>query len=383
MMIVEEREFIMKAMKEHGLHLSDFFEGLEVQTVKGLSGLPLKRRSDVLLVDTKSLLSHPELMESCKSVFNTFSGVIAFHERDDEISRSWIELESGLLQKIVGRVILPVEKSDVAVLSNQLQYFWNTFQEQKQLQRHLAEFSQELNQVLQTAEWEMSKAKKIYEVLVPKRQQEIKGVNFYNKYASGAGGGAEFYDIHQEGHKVYQILVTSESYLISSSLLGLLKTHKKKDFNPHIFLKDALADIDVINSSKKKKSHVDLLMLELDLNALQLKSFGRHKAEFCSQLNGPISLETDQIYPLSRGEKFIVFSPGFLLNWKESRQKENVAGFVKNHQQLGLQELMTELFYQIRESQSHETGSEKRSQFLKRDATVVIMEINRHAIHSI
>jgi len=382
MMIVEDRDFIRKAFNDHNLHLADFHEAFEVLSVKEFSDLNLKRRAGVLLLDTKSLLSKPELLEKCNLLFNTFSGVMLFHDQDDEVAIKWITGASDHFPKIIGKVSLPLAKFEATLLSNQLAFFWSNLLEQKQLQKHMSEFSQELNQVLQTAEWEMTKAKKIYEVLVPKRSQEIKGVHFYNKYATGGGGGAEFYDVHQEGHRVFQILVASESYLISSSLLGLLNTHKKKEFNPTLFMKDALADIDVINGSKKKKSDVGILLIEMDMNNLQLKTYGKHKAEFCSQLKGRVTLEPDQIYPLSKDEKFIVFSPGFLFNWKESKNKSDVYSFIKSHRDEKIGEIMTELFYQIRESVD-EDETEKRSQFLKRDATVVIMEINRHAIHSL
>jgi hypothetical protein len=87
----------------------------------------------------------------------------------------------------------------------------------------------------------MARAKKIHEVLIPRRHDEIKGVYFSNKYAAGDGGGGEFYDLLQSHGKVFQIMVSSQSYLISSSLLGLLAKHKQKDFDPLEFIKDAEA----------------------------------------------------------------------------------------------------------------------------------------------
>lgn len=373
MIIVDERNFIKKAMEEHGLHFFDFFDSHQLMTVKELSVLPLKRRSDVLLIDTQSMLNHPREMELCKAIFNTYHGVVFFYEETNTKAQEWIQDHASFIPKILGECTLPMQALRWTILGNQLQFFHNMMEEQKGLQKHIASFSVELDQVLQTAEWEMAKAKRIHELLIPKRCDEIKGVHFLNKYASGDGGGGEFYDLHHSGNKAFQILVASESYLITSSLMGILNDHKRKDFSPEAFLKDAQIDIDTINSSKRKSANANVLVVELDLTTLSIRAYGKHKAEFNSQLQGQVSL--DSPYQLSRGEKFIVFSPGFLFNWKESNQKQDIHSFVKDHPNMSREELVTELFFQIRQ--------EKSSQFLKRDATVVMMEVNRHGMHQV
>lgn len=177
------------------------------------------------------------------------------------------------------------------ILSNQLQFFWGLIEDQKKLQKHMAQFSLELDQVLQNAEVEMVKAKRIHETLIPRRNEEIKGIFFSNKYAAGEVGGGEFYDLHQTPSKVFQVLVASQSYLISSAILGILGQHREKDFNPANFLSDALNEIETINGAKKKKSQVDLLVLELDLVNLTIKMHSESKAELYSQLKGKLDLK--------------------------------------------------------------------------------------------
>ncbi|HXH76715.1 MAG TPA: hypothetical protein VNJ08_17220 [Bacteriovoracaceae bacterium] len=375
MVIVDNRDFVKKALEEHELNLFDFHDSIQVYTVEAFSKLPLTRRMDVLLIDTQSVLENPKSFEACKVIINTFQGTYFFHEDSNQPAQKWVYDQASFLTKIVGACSLPMPEMNWTLLANQLQFFWTMLQEHKTLQKHMAEFSQELDQVLQTAQTEMARAKKIHETLIPKRNDEIKGISFLNKYATGDGGGAEFSDLHQTPNKAFQIFVASESYLISSSILGILNDHKTKDFDPVKFLADANADVAAINGSKKKKAHVDLLVLEMDLSHLNLKAHGQHKAEFHSQLNGKLDLDANKEYKLAKGEKFIVFSPGFLFNWKESDHKQDIHSFVKGHQELSLQELMTELFFQIRKDQGN--------QFLKKDATIVMMEVNRHGMHQV
>lgn len=375
MIILDERNYLKPELESKGFSIFDFFENHQVMDLKTFNALELKRRGEFLLVDTQTLLNHPELQENFKSILNTFLGAVFFHEQSNSKAQDWVQNEGAFLTKIIGEYALPMPQLNWTMLSNQLQFFWNLLEDQKMLQKHMAQFSVELDQVLQNAEVEMVKAKKIHEMLVPRRSDEIKGVFFSNKYAAGEGGGGEFYDLHQTPSKVFQIMVTSQSYLISSAILGILGQHREKDFNPTAFLKDAQAEIETINGAKKKKSEVEITVLEVDLGTLSLKLHSANKPELCSQTNGRIELSRDKDYKLSKGEKLIVFSPGFIFNWKEGHPDKNIHDFMKSHAKLNSSEMLSELFFQLKEG--------KESQFLTKDATVVMMEVNRHGIHKV
>ena len=239
MVLLDERNFLSKQLEDQGFNIFDFYDDHQVLDMKAASELSLGRRADILLVDTQTILNHPELQEKFKIVLNTFLGVIFIHEQKNVAAQSWVQDQAAFLTKIIGEYSLPMPQLNWTMLSNQLQFLWTMLDEQKKLQKHIVKFSQELDNALHSAETEMMKAKKIHEVLIPKRTEEIKGVNFINKYAAGDGGGGEFYDLHHVGNKVFQILISSQSYLISSSLIGVLNLHKQKDFQAEAFLADA------------------------------------------------------------------------------------------------------------------------------------------------
>lgn len=371
MIIVDERSFIEKQLSEKGFEVFDFYENHSVMNVANFCKLPLQKRADILLVDTQTLLSHPELQENFKAIINTFLGVIFFHEHSNQKAQSWVEDQAAFITKIVGEYALPMPQLEWTMLSNQLQFFWSILQEQKELQKKLSVFSQELDLIMQNAEAEMARAKVLHQTLIPKRHEEIKGVEFSSKYATGDGGGGEFYDLLQTPNKVFHILVSSQSYLISSALLGILNQHKQKDFHPGNFLKDARQEIDVISSTKKKKPEADVMVLELDLSQLILTLHGSGKVELNSLSKGLVNLSTP--YQLSRGEKLVVLSAGFQHNWQEV-SKISIAQFLKEHQ-MPMGELMNELFFQLKLDQA--------SEFLKKDATVVMMEVKRHGMHQV
>ncbi len=375
MIILDERNFLQKELEEKGFKVFDFYEDLSVLSMKEFSELELKRRGEFLLIDTQTVLSHPELQETFKSVMNTFLGAVFFHEHSNEKAQNWVRDEGSFLNKIIGEYSLPMAQLNWTILSNQLQFLWNLLEDQRKLQHHMAQFSLELDQVLQEAEVEMVRAKKIHNTIVPRRNEEIKGIVFTNKYGAGEGGGGEFYDLVSTPSKVYQILFSSQSYLLSSSVMGILEHHREKGFSTEAFLKDVEDEIENINASKKKKPLIDLMLLELDLSTLVLTLATDSKAELYSQTKGKLELSKGSSIQLAKNEKVVVFSTGFLFNWNEGHPDKNLSEFLKHQGGNSTGELMSELFFQLKEG--------RESQFLKKDAIVVMMEVNRHGIHKV
>jgi hypothetical protein len=379
MILLDERKFINLELEAQGFGIFDFYDGHQIFDMKTLCDQQLSKRADVLLVDTQTVLNHPELQEQLKIIFNTFLGVIFFHEEKNNKAQSWVEEQAGFLPKIIGEYSLPMPQLQWTLLTNQLQFLWSLLEEQKKLQNHIVKFSQDLDMTLQSAENEMLKAKKLHNLLIPKRADEIKGVSFINKYAVGDGGGGEFYDLLQFGQKVYQVFISSQSYLISSSLVGILNQHKQKDFSPSAFIQDAQNEIQTINSSKKKKSNVEVVVLEMDTSLLSLKAHGWGSLEGYSLNKGKIELglgsSTATNYQLEKGERVILLSSGFIFNWYEGKINKDIYTFLNNHQQLTQNDLMNEIFLQL--------SLVKDAEFLTKDASVVMMEVNRHAIHKI
>lgn len=374
MIILDERSFLLKNLENQGFDLFDFFVDYKVLDLNSFNQLPLQRRADFLLVDTQSLLNKLEKLEEFKAVANTFAGILFFHEGNNQQALDWVGQQAAFQNKIIGQHELPMSPIHWNILSNQMNFLWALLQEQKALQNHMIQFSQELDHVLQTAEKEMIKARKIHEVLVPKRSDEIKGIHFLNRYAAGEGGGGEFYDLIQSGTNIYQVLVTSQSYLISSALIGLMNQHRQKDFNVEAFLRDALAEIDTINSSKKKKSEVELHIIEIDTINLNLRVINSGNSLLYSFKNGLLPQNKGDKHQLERGEKVLLLSTGFVHNWKESQSQE-LSKYLNNHHELSSSEILIELFYEIKKCQ--------KGEFLMKDSTVVMMEVNRHGMHKI
>ena len=108
MIIVDERNFICPELDNKGFSVFDFFEARDVMDLPKFCALPLKKRADILLVDTETLLQHPEKQESFRAIINTFLGVIFFHDQKNQKAQEWVEREAAFLTKIVGEYALPM-----------------------------------------------------------------------------------------------------------------------------------------------------------------------------------------------------------------------------------------------------------------------------------
>jgi len=375
MIIIDEFNYLEKELKSHGFEVFDFFDHCQVMDLKTFISLDLKRRSDFVLVDTQTLMNHPDQIENFKVILNTFLAVVFFHKHSNEKAQQWVGDESGFLTKIVGEYSLPMSQVSWTIFSNQLQFFWSLIEEQKKLQNHLVKFSSEIDELLKTAKTEVTKAKKLHDTLIPRRREDIKGITFQNRYAAGNGKAAEFYDFIQTPSKVYQILFSSQSYLTSSSLLAILAKSREGHFDPQLFIRSAYAEIESINAAKKTKIQTDLMVLELDLVSLRLSALTQSKVELYSQSSGKIDLALGDYYQLERGDKIIIFSSGFLFNWQEGKKGKSLNEALQKKFKDSSTELMSELFFQLKFS--------KDEQILQKDATLIVMEVHRHGVHKV
>jgi hypothetical protein len=383
MILLDERGLLASELEQKGFGLYDFYDQYQRLELEAFCALSLNRRSEVLLVDVATILNKPHLKEKFQIALNTFIAAIFFYDEQNDFAKSWVEQEAPLFKKIIGAYSLPLNDVAVSMVTNQLEFVWNLLEEQKRLQMHMVKFSQELDQAFVNAELQLNKVKKVHETLVPRRSEEIKGIHFMNRYAAGEGGGGEFYDLISVSNKVYQIFLSSQSYLLSSSLIGLLNLHRQKGFDPGVFLIEARAEAEAVNQSKKKKSSPDIIIAELDVSRSELRIWGQGQGACYSSSHGLKEFQFSALQEgdhefalkLERGEKVIVFSSGFLFNWKESNHLAPLKEFILSHQQLPLKDLLLELFIQL--------GQKRDSDFLTKDATVAMMEVKRHAIHQI
>jgi len=374
MHIVDDQNLICRNLDQYGFELQEFSDQIENLRFDDFLHLNLKKRLDIVLINGMDLIDRIDVLENVKSILNTFHGAYVFFDKDSENNADKILEKIITFPKILGIYTFPLKTDEWILLCNQFQFFWNLMNDQRNLQNHIVQFSHELDHLITNSQKDLHKIKKVHRAFYPKREQKLKGLNVSSKYIAGDAGGAEFFDLAEENHRVFQFLFHSESYLISSAIMGVLNSHKNGAFNVEQFLSDAWNEINTINSSKKKKSKVEILLIEFDLLNLSFKTYGNSSALAISKKENFNLIRLDEEYYLSKNEKFLILSPGFLSNWREIDLAIDPISFLNKHLvEKDSADLMNELFFHLK-SKNYQN---------KKDATVVMLEVNRHGIHKI
>lgn len=389
MRIIDLHNRLLPAMQQHQLDLEEFFPHLEVITPDAFMKSPLEGRSDALLIDVPSM-SQVAVNDDFLSLLNTHSAVIMFMpalvQKDWE---EWLQKVLALSDKVISVQTLSMGPSQWGLLRNQLLYFWRQRQERISFKEQMVRFSQEMDDLIRGAQSEMMKAKKIHEGVIPKRIEDLKAMQLLSKYAVGEGSGSEYFDVIRGQTQAHLIFVHTSSYLASSCLMGLLNKYKggPAGFDAQLFIQEAALEISAINANKKKQVDVQIMLLKIEQHTLQCEGFAFGTFELFSQENGLYALprlngfdinrleESRFSFRLNRGEKVVVFSPGFIFNWNEAHTAVERGAFIESQKSLPGSELLMELFFQLKKESSGD--------FLAKDATAVMMEVHRHAIQQV
>lgn len=259
-----------------------------------------------------------------------------------------------------------------------------------------------LNLVLEDVDYQLGRIKKLHELYMPKRYQELKGLSIFSKYAVGSSSGGEFFDIINNNRKVGVILSSSASHLISGMVLSNFSTLREEpNLNlSHLetFIKSLIKDVDtsfkynnsyqetpinIQNITPKTRPILQLLVAEIDLRNLQIQGYNighsllvsnkENALPECYQSLNNISFQKAFFkFRLTRGEKLVLISPGYRYNTQDKINEELIIDFTKKQLQNKIFAIADELFFQLKKSETND--------FLKYDASTLIVEVNENVI---
>lgn len=251
----------------------------------------------------------------------------------------------------------------------------------------LQNISDSVDELISSTKGQLAKIKSIYEEVVPKRSQDIKGVSFLSKYNVGEKPGGEFFEVIARNNKLLFFLSSSSSYVSSSLILSYFNyLQQEKNINLEN-LEKFLANLstEVGDLIKDEGNEIQLLLFIVDMGSLELKgyNFGQsvivRKNETYSvdevRLNSEGMKKAFFSFKLERGEKFVVLSPGLMKNFELNRPKEKTIEFVREQFKLRPIELLDEIFFHLKRGRD--------SMFLTYDGSGVCFDIDENVIMEI
>lgn len=277
--------------------------------------------------------------------------------------------------------------TDVEVLNNKLETLSDLIKERQVLKSQLISINKELSSTMGNVEVELLRIKKVYEQKTPRRFNDIKGILAFSKYAAGENVGGEFFDIHVNQNKAFVVMSSTSSYLASSSVLQMFSSLKSMDVLTEevelSFIEDIKDEVETINKSKKKNIEMHLFTAIIDLKKHQVQGhmFGdfkvlssNHANNFVKSapglLEGEIS-ESSFSRDLARGERLMLCSPGLYKNWQNQTPEFLIEELMLNKEIKPL-DILDEVFYQLKKDST--------SGFLSRDASAIILEVQKNAM---
>ncbi|MAX66194.1 MAG: hypothetical protein QF441_03065 [Bacteriovoracaceae bacterium] len=286
------------------------------------------------------------------------------------------------LDKVIGVIS---EKTSTALVKNQIVYFEKMLRQSAMLKSQLLTLNHELLNTMSGVESQLLRVKKVYEEKSPKRLEEFKGVSAYSKYAAGEDIGGEFFDIFSFENKIFILMSSSSSYLISSSLLDLFsKLKQKQEISGELeewFISEMKKQVTHLNENKNKPIDFSLLTCIIDLNTLKVEghNFGHfqflssqfsHQISSCRSFSDSLAQASFE-FTISRGERLLFNSPGFLKNWQRIKPGFVIEELISDSRIKPL-DVLDEIYFQLRK--------ESQTGFLTFDASSVILEVDENVM---
>lgn len=343
-----------------------------------LEVLPLEKLSDshqsVLIASCSEVLG-TESFSSPRGMIITFDGTI----QEEDIDKC---------KKIFGKSLLGfVDASQPASLH--IPWFKRILLEEKILGTGggTGEGQVHLGKILEQSLLELQRVKKLHEKVVPLRQEKIKGMSLFSKFAAGFSSGGEFFDIKRDDRQLVILVTCAQSYVASSIILSHFENfQKRKNINKQVIedfleeLIDECRELGLIDRDNFEAIQLDVI--RLDLRTFVFEGFHFGNSRYFS--NGKVILESNELPlnensfekayykgALERGEKLVFASPGVIQNFIAKEEPEVLSKIISQQFENGPKELLNEIFFQLKKQSDED--------FLKFDASVLYLEVDSHA----
>lgn len=254
--------------------------------------------------------------------------------------------------------------------------------------KKLLSVGENLNKMIEFSQVELQRVKKLHEMVVPMKNDNFKGVKILSKFAAGEGAGGEFFDIVRGEHELLLLLTNTTSYVASSVILSHFEKlrafshfERSKISNFVSNLSEELKDLELVDF--ENSDALQLLVVKIDLSKMSFEGLQFGKTELISSKghtlesnNFPVNKgfieQAEFKFDLERGERFVISSPGVRMNCGGLMDDKKYEDFVKEKLPLGARELLNELYFQLKKK--------RESDFLKYDASVIYIEVDKNVI---
>jgi hypothetical protein len=276
------------------------------------------------------------------------------------------------------------EKNQIGI--NILKSLIQIDEKQIALKKKLTNLNQSLDQLLDKNQSDLLNLKKIFEKNVPKRKENLKGLSFVAKYAAGERGGGEFFDTIKLNNQLLFLISSCSSYLASSCIMTLFSDLRKEteldDSKVLLFTEKVSQELKSF-ASEDTNLESNMIVALVDLKSLNISGYIFGEFNIISTNNKNLSrgnlldINSENIkqayykMKLTRDERLLLVSPGFVRNWERIKSTTTINELVISNK-INISDVLDELFFQIKKDSDE--------MFLHRDASAIMLEVDHNVI---
>ncbi len=231
----------------------------------------------------------------------------------------------------------------------------------------------DLDKIYEYTKSELTRIKDLHDRFVKVRIDKLKGMSLTSKFMAGEKSGGEFFEILQNENEVLFIQAGSDSYILSSMLLGEMETLKEKSITGNLTA-HAEQFLKIINHhATEQKGELSYCLMILNLKNLHASFHIKGQAHLFYD-NEWISFDQPMQLKLKPKQRLCLISDGAFKNWIILSKKQ-IEPFFKSHNEMPTRELINEFFFEV--------SRNKSGNFLVHDALVAAVDIEETKIYQV
>lgn len=343
--------YLKKLMKEAGaeLKLSDLKSSFSnyrhplilivtAETLNEVKSL-ITKRQEKLIIGMNSRKDFKLVAE----LKHEYSKIFGFIDLSQEIEYN-IPLLKNYLSLNFSRAIMPMEK-----------------------------LASDLEKIYEHTKSELIKIKDLHDRFVKVRIDKLKGMSLTSKFMAGEKSGGEFFEILQNEQEILFIQAGSDSYILSSLLLGELETLKEKAITGSLQIHSEQFLKTINQHASENNGELTYTVMTINLKNLHASFMIKGQGHLFYD-NEWISFDQPMQVKLKPRQRLFLVSDGAFKNWT-LLSKKTIETFFKGNQEMPTRDLITEFFFEV--------SRNKSGNFLVYDALIAAVDVEETKLYQV
>jgi len=336
--------------------------------------------------------SHMREVQELRSPTSILLLVLDSKNIKEDAMRRVIELNESNRSVLI--LDLSMNKDLLIPTLNFIKYQLKSKKENEELTKEdLIKLNKELEHLFYNVQNDLERLRKVYSQITPQRFKNITGINVSYKYSAGESSGGEFFDVSEKDNNILILLSSSNSYVVTSTVLANFSMLQQLEkFNLKSIkgmLSGIVGELESFGQQGNGPSNLNLELLVGYINIRKLTFEGYNFGSSLVHSNKKLNIPTNE-YPVNqkfldeayfcskieRDERIVLISPGARKNFdKLASSGASLDAVLRGNSDSTDKDIVNNFFYELKK--------DKKVDFLKYDASVILLRVGQNVIASV